>query len=171
MGINALESKNPAYTLMFVSYYASHVEEQAAGRLKEGMVLTHINGVDQRARPFRAVVKSLKVRPVSIHFSDVGGEQGKEDGEEDSVVDVGEEGGYDGGENEFEEERWTQRQSISTLSEEQVHSLSLLEGSTSHDTNITLSITSALQGAPLTCGWLEKKGKDLLQGWKQRWYV
>jgi hypothetical protein len=73
LGINAVASLDPEYTLQFRHFTgASNAKEQAAGKLTEGMVLTHINGVDQRAVVFDDVVGALKARPCKLQFVTLG---------------------------------------------------------------------------------------------------
>jgi predicted Ser/Thr protein kinase len=47
----------------------SNAEEQAAGRLHDGMLLTEVNGVDQRGQQYEQVVASLARRPCRMVFS------------------------------------------------------------------------------------------------------
>jgi hypothetical protein len=46
----------------------SNAEEQAAGKLSKGMVLTHVNGADQRGVSYDGVVSSLQARPCKLQF-------------------------------------------------------------------------------------------------------
>jgi hypothetical protein len=69
LGINAVASLDPEYTLQFRHFTgASNAKEQAAGKLTEGMVLTHINGVDQKGVGYEEVCSALGARPCKMQF-------------------------------------------------------------------------------------------------------
>jgi hypothetical protein len=59
-----------AYHLVFVRFTNEYgVKKQAAGRLHEGMVLTTVNGVDQRGISYDEVVAALQARPIVCTFA------------------------------------------------------------------------------------------------------
>jgi hypothetical protein len=69
LGINAARSLDPMYTLNFASFQGTtDVEEQAGGKLKEGMVLTHINDINVAGVACGTVVKVCEVRPCTLKF-------------------------------------------------------------------------------------------------------
>jgi hypothetical protein len=71
LGINVVEptTYSPAYRVLF-SYFtgASKAEQLAAGKLKEGMALTHVNGVHQIGLAFRDVIGALRSRPCQLRW-------------------------------------------------------------------------------------------------------
>jgi serine/threonine protein kinase len=73
LGINIFEctEHNPAYRVQF-NYFTgtSEAEQLAAGRLKEGMSLTHVGDVDQIGMSYKEVVKGLAVRPCKLRFEE-----------------------------------------------------------------------------------------------------
>jgi hypothetical protein len=69
IGMNIDVSLDPMYTVKFKFFTGvSDAEQQAAGKLREGMVLTHVNGVDQEGIDFDAVCNGLQDRPCKLQF-------------------------------------------------------------------------------------------------------
>jgi serine/threonine protein kinase len=73
LGINIFEciEHNPAYRVQF-NYFTgtSDAEQLAAGKLKEGMSLTHVNGDDQIGLSYKEIVSGLGVRPCKLRFEE-----------------------------------------------------------------------------------------------------
>jgi hypothetical protein len=75
LGINVYDTplNDPAYGVYSVTFNhfsgSSNAEKQAAGRLHMGMVLTHVNGVDQRGLAPTVVLNGLKRRPCVLIFT------------------------------------------------------------------------------------------------------
>jgi hypothetical protein len=71
LGINAKISTHPDFKLQFRFFTGtSDAEEQAAGRLVPGMVLTRFNGQDMRGIEYDNVLTFLKARPCEMCFQD-----------------------------------------------------------------------------------------------------
>jgi hypothetical protein len=69
IGVNIDVSLDPTYTVKFNCFTGvSDAEQQAAGKLREGMVLTHVNGLDQKGADFDAVCNVLRDRPCKLQF-------------------------------------------------------------------------------------------------------
>jgi hypothetical protein len=69
LGINVSPSLDPMYTTAFQYFTgASDAEQQAAGTLKAGMILTHVNEVDQIHVTHEEMKNVLGVRPCKLRF-------------------------------------------------------------------------------------------------------
>jgi hypothetical protein len=72
LGIDACELRDEQYGLQFNGYTGkSNAEQLAEGRIKQGHVLTHVNGVDQVGKNYIEVLGTLKVRPITLVFRDL----------------------------------------------------------------------------------------------------
>jgi hypothetical protein len=69
LGINVSPSLDPTYTTAFRHFTgASDAEQQAAGTLKADMILTHVNGVNQRHVTHEEMKNVLLMRPCKLRF-------------------------------------------------------------------------------------------------------